>query len=595
MSAPDWKNVLPAPPNGTQLLEAWFTTYDQPDAGLMVEHLLPSLLGTSYSLSQELHERTLFFGELGMALETLHGRITVISSPPRKSSGVIPYPWLWRYVNHFTVGANANAVQHAKLWAFHWKADDKEFLELHISSTNLTASAFKGQVQAGWSACVQLEEKFTKSRLQGWGELVPFLEALGESAGNNAKLPISRFIQLLGKVECPNGVMFVASTPGSNKRAALTLKKIRPTAIHILSPTIGDWSQNTLNAWSKDFSVSPQNIHLKWLAEDHPWAGSGGWTLTNQARKTLQGSSVKLNHLTSNARFTNKHADADERWSHAKLYLLRNKKKRFLLVTSANWSPSAWGAGKMAPNNFELGVLFETDWKMLEDINGDLSVPFCTERECDGDSKLQWAEVNWDGRDINLHARSSDSATQITATVSFTDSSEKVYTLKGRDGSIAWKNTEIVPLMARLTQGVETLEINVVDLRPPAEFANTPLPEVDPTLAVALREAFLLQRYGGPAVDADTIAGFGSKHRSARIATPVADYSVQAWVEARAAFDVVDNWRKSLSEAKGDHVQRDLIMLDGQVLQEIYNRMNDAASSLVAQELDWRLKEKTCD
>jgi hypothetical protein len=44
------------------------TSFDQPDAGLLVEHLLPSLLGTSYTLTPEVHECTLFFGELGTAL-----------------------------------------------------------------------------------------------------------------------------------------------------------------------------------------------------------------------------------------------------------------------------------------------------------------------------------------------------------------------------------------------------------------------------------------------------------------------------------------------------------------------------------------------
>ena len=82
MSTPDWKHVLPTPPAGGRLQEAWMTSFEQPDAGLLVEHLLPSLLDTSHSLSQDIHERTLFFGELGMALEALRGKITVISTPP---------------------------------------------------------------------------------------------------------------------------------------------------------------------------------------------------------------------------------------------------------------------------------------------------------------------------------------------------------------------------------------------------------------------------------------------------------------------------------------------------------------------------------
>ena len=105
MTGPDWSEVLPAPPLGGTLSEAWFTTFDQPEAGLLVEHLLPSLLGVGHSLSHELEERTLFFGELSTALERLHGRITVISSPAQAVGHALQYPWLWRYVSHFTVGA----------------------------------------------------------------------------------------------------------------------------------------------------------------------------------------------------------------------------------------------------------------------------------------------------------------------------------------------------------------------------------------------------------------------------------------------------------------------------------------------------------
>ena len=105
MTTPAWKEVLPTPPPGAQLQEAWMTTFDQPGSGLLVEHFLPSLLGLTHSLSQELQERTLFFGELGTTLESLHGRLTVISSPPREEREPSQYPWLWRYVGHFMVGA----------------------------------------------------------------------------------------------------------------------------------------------------------------------------------------------------------------------------------------------------------------------------------------------------------------------------------------------------------------------------------------------------------------------------------------------------------------------------------------------------------
>jgi hypothetical protein len=199
MSTPDWRDVLPIPPPGGRLHEAWMTTFDQPDAGLLVEYLLPSLLGASHSLSQEVQERTLFFGELGTALEQLHGRLTVISSPPAGARAPSQYPWLWRYVSHFIVGANARAVQHAKLWAFHWKLGDEDQLDLHVSSTNLTASAFKTQVQAGWQASVRLRDRPTLNARETWGDLVPFLEAVGSSAGAIARQRLARLVTLLGR------------------------------------------------------------------------------------------------------------------------------------------------------------------------------------------------------------------------------------------------------------------------------------------------------------------------------------------------------------------------------------------------------------
>ena len=33
MSTPDWKLVLPTPPAGGRLQEAWMTSFEQPDAG----------------------------------------------------------------------------------------------------------------------------------------------------------------------------------------------------------------------------------------------------------------------------------------------------------------------------------------------------------------------------------------------------------------------------------------------------------------------------------------------------------------------------------------------------------------------------------
>src|SRR5262249_9003642 len=143
-----------------------------------------------------------------------HGRLTVISSPPRSAREDSQYPWLWRYVSHFIVGAESRAVQHAKLWAFHWKVNDEEHLELRVSSTNLTTSAFKTQMQAGWQVCLPLGERAGQGTRRTWGDLVTFLDALGASAGDIAATRIQRLVTLLGRVECPAKVTFVASIPG---------------------------------------------------------------------------------------------------------------------------------------------------------------------------------------------------------------------------------------------------------------------------------------------------------------------------------------------------------------------------------------------
>lgn len=597
MSQPGWKKMLPTPPAGGELLGAWFTTYDQPDASLLVEHLLPSLLGLDNALTPELNDRNMYFGELGTALEALHGRITVISSPPRGERAASQYPWLWRYVSHFMVGEKSHAVQHAKLWAFHWRVGDDESLELYVSSTNLTTSAFKGQVQAGWTHRIPFEIKSTKSHKESWGDLVPFLNELGASAGDNAKASTDRLVQLLEKAECPDGTYFVASIPGEEKRGTHAIRKLKPSAIHVLTPTVGGWDKASVAAWSKDAGINPADVHLKWIDKDHLWARDGGWTLTEEARKSLQDADVQLNHLKPDVRFTSEHADGDERWSHAKIYLIRirNKKKRFLLLTSANWSASAWGAGKEKPRNFELGVLFETEWKWPEEIRGKLSDPFCTERVRSGESKLQWAEAAWDGKQITLKVRSSDAAIPINATISFSGGLEQQQSIFEGCAKAPWSNAELTPLAVQFTQGVESIEVAVIDLRPPRDFAKTPLPEVDPSRAEELREGFLLQRYGGPVVDAGTNSGANKKTKpGTRAVAAAADYSVQAWMDARAAFGVVDAWRTALGKVKESPIARKQVLSDGKQLQEIYMRRKDNVGlQLAAEELEWRLQEET--
>lgn len=597
MTVPSWKEALPAAPPGGRLQEAWMTSFDQPDPGLLVEHLLPSLLSASYSLSQDLQERSLFFGELSMALEPLRGRLTVISSPSPGAREDSPYPWLWRYVSHFIVGAQSRVVQHAKLWAFHWNVEGKEFLELQIASTNLTTSAFKDQVQAGWKLMLPLGKRASQSARRKWGELVPFLEVLGSSAGEVASARVMRLVALLGRAECPENLTFIASIPGG-KSAARRLKGFEVSEIHLMTPTIGNWNLRTLTTWCADAGVIPGKIHLKWISEQHPWAQQKGWVLSNQAREALTGSGVQLECVASDARFIDDHHEADPRWSHAKLYLLRSRRKRLLLVTSANWSLAAWGAGKITPRNFELGVLFQSDWNGLEELGEPFdppdTIPFCVDRideEIDN-SLLEWAEASWDGKSIQLNARSTKTEFPITAIISFTGGSEHSISLVDHSGVMPWTDPEHTPLTVRFMQGSEILVVDIFDIRSPTQFAETPLPEIDPTVAMDLREAFLLQRYGGQVVDPENIPSLRKARGKPNAVVAASDYSVQAWLEARSAFKIVDQWQTSVAEAASEPAVLEQVHLDGRELRALYERREGAASRLAAEEFGWRLGEK---
>ena len=73
------------------------------------------------------------------------------------------------------------------------------------------------------------------------------------------------------------------------------------------------------------------------------------------------------------------------------------------------------------------------------------------------------------------------------------------------------------------------------------------------------------------------------------IGAPAAGYSVQLWLDARAAFHVVDQWRTALAGAADDPVLIERVRLDGEELHSLYARRKGPAAGLVAEELGWRL------
>ena len=159
-------------------------------------------------------------------------------------------------------------------------------------------------------------------------------------------------------------------------------------------------------------------------------------------------------------------------------------------------------------------------------------------------------------RAIQLRARSSDLDTAVRRRVSFTAAQRKASRSSMAAAVMPWKEPDLTPLTAQFSQGTETLEVSVVDLRPPNEFSKTPLPEVDPSLAARTTRRVSPSALRGPVVDVEFHPWPGWRGQAPPLGAPAADYAVQAWLDARAAFDIIDQWRAALAKAAGDPASR---------------------------------------
>src|SRR5262249_43623277 len=140
----------------------------------------------------------------------------------------------------------------------------------------------------------------------------------------------------------------------------------------ILCPFVGSWSADALRGWCARFEGSPDRLELVWIDKNHPSAPERGgkWLLPEGTLKTLtevDATLLKLRYEPNDPDetdcFHEDHRPADDRWSHAKVYSFKRGTSRRLLVTSANFSPAAWGRqkenGDLTIENFELGVCVE--------------------------------------------------------------------------------------------------------------------------------------------------------------------------------------------------------------------------------------------
>lgn len=658
-----WESLLHTDaPASCSLKAALFTTYDRADDRLLAEHVLPLYLKLNREPDGEGTERQYFLLELDYRLKQLHDKIVVVSSmtreepadPDEREGGT--YGWIWRSIRHLTVGSDRKAVQHAKLWMLHWGAVDEsgvEYLEIVVTSANLTGSAFKGQIQAAWRVCIELHPQQSETRLHHWGILPDFLRALAKSTREETR--IEPFTALLARGECPDGITFIASVPGTHSRQVLRrtpwgaagLRKIMPPGrgtvnITILSPFVGSWNVKDLARWCAMFEGSPKRLKVVWIDKDHPWARDKKWLLPATTLKSLTKAGSTLLHLRyepnneENADlFHEDHRSADARWSHAKVYALHRGNSQRLIVTSTNFSTSAWGKenpdGQLIVENFELGVCIEqTNWRLFDELDEfeKLSTAATIAKLPSRSSTLiLWAQAVWDGRNVIIECR----CTANHKVKGYLDCSGKNGPITrwktSTDGlqrsTIRWSDVKRPPSSVQLTCGQEAVSIPVFDGRPLSkDRIDIVPPELDENVVQMLRDELLFEQYGGRIVTEDdrdpessrsdsTESGLSDVSSYNNINEIIEQgevgysdsYAVPAFELARDRLRVVDNWTdrvKSAAKYKTSALERQMLRRDGELLVEAFKRQarrdkkkgaeRAIGAELAAQELYLHLK-----
>jgi len=622
-------------PAACSLVAALFTSYDRADERLLVESLLPELLKLNHEPDGDAAERSYFLLELDDRLKGLHDRIVVVSSTLRESSndeetpapdGI--YGWIWRSIRHLTVGKTSKAVQHAKLWLLHWvHPDGSQYLEMVVSSANLTGSAFRQQIQAAWRVCLPLELEGSKSKLSNWKVLPDFMRALAASTGDATH--IERFIALLASADCPPGISFVASVPGKHAQGAqwgaAGLRNIIPAgrggvSAAVLSPFVGAWTQDTLQQWCAHFDGQPDRISLVWIDQHHPWVAR--WLLPVATLKHLikSGSSLLHLHLVLNNdklsdHFHDEHRTGDDRWSHAKVYAFKRGNSRRLLLTSANFSQTAWGKqasnGEITIENFELGVCIEqADWPFegLKKFENHQDIATSNNPLRRSTRLISWAQATWDGKKILIECKSQCAVTG--QVISRNEPSTIKPWTNGVDGlyaaEVRWPDSAPQPQSVLLQCESEALDVLVFDTRSLAQRETSFPDEVSASDVQAIRDKLLFERYGGKALtDAESDAASVTEDETpdlpggANGSPGQADsYAVDAFVVARQHLQIVDNWANQIRAAKAGSSEfvLEVLQRDGQLLIAAFKRQtalagNDATGArLAAEELGLWLK-----
>jgi hypothetical protein len=472
--------------------------------------------------------------------------------------------------------------------------------------------------------------------------LPEFLRELAAQAGDDGR--VEPFVRLLARADCPEGVGFIASVPGTHSRQALRrtpwgaagLQLVTPSGrgtagVAVLCPFVGSWDAGALRRWCSHFDGSPVRLSLVWIDKNHPWAPERGrkWLLPEATLETLTelgATLLQLRHEPGDAAGTDRFHEghrptADDRWSHAKVYAFSRGTSRRLLVTSANFSPAAWGRqnedGQLTIENFELGVCVEqaawpfNDLDVFDCEQDAATVPELPSR---GSALITWARAAWDGNRVDVECRCDAGRVLAGALRSggeWTPIGGWTAAADGRlrSAQIPWVDARRPPVSVQLTCEQESVGVPIFDARPLGDRENSLPPEVDETVAQTLRDALLFEQYGGRiAADvgggesAETAGESGEEDEGGRRERSDS-YTVPAFALARRHLGVVDSWADRVKHTATNEtgaLERDWLRRDGELLIEAFERQAERdgkkgpawalGAKLAAEELALRLK-----
>lgn len=593
---------------------ALLTTYDPPDATVLVEELLPRWFCLNREMSSDDAANRFFLVELEAELQRRRGNLAVFASPA--VLGPDSRHWIWSHVARHFVGARGPVVQHAKLWLLS-RVDDTgtERLDIHVSSTNLTRSAIREQVQAGFRCLVPLDRRESRNALRSWGTLASFLQELGNHAGPAGAAAVVPWLRRFARCRCPDDVSFIASVPGMHRGSdwgvralGKALRLPARTEVDILVPTVGSWTKDQVKSWAKAVGTLARRVGLAWITKGHPWAKN--WELPGPVVAALESSGVALLALgeedeDERRRLHRSFVKYDERWPHAKVYWFERGASPRVLVTSANWSPSAWGifttGNQLYIKNFELGALLTAEKRPLRTLKEMTAPPATVYRAHDIEGTAPWAHATFDGRRLVVQIVKEEVAPREILVMGPNDDQLRLkVNWRTTDGLLqavlnrVWKAPPSA--VAILLKGAKHW-LAVQDLRSAEEFPEQPLnrpPGIEEGELKRLRARLLEERYGGKLME-DYEHSPNGRPSSAKLVAPVCDYAVWLLDEARHVFGVIDTWVATHTLMERCDM-RDAIERDGRELLRLWrdeikaNSRRKGALTVACDELQARLR-----